>query len=189
LYYRTGSETFETIVDIIPFGHLETEAGMIAWPPDSEVVMNVVAFSDAYKSATTVELDAELTIPVTSLAGLMVLKLFAWLDRHENRDVQDIRKLLETYTDAGNVDRLYEEEEEQLKRDEFDTALSGAFLLGKDVRRITDEKVRHELGTLLTDDARSNLATQLARTISILEDRTEPAEALLSHFFEGLGPL
>jgi len=188
-YYKNENATFETIVDIIPFGHLESTTGMIAWPPNSDVLMNVVAFSDAYKSAATVELDAELSIPVTSLAGLMILKLFAWLDRHENRDVQDIRKLLETYTGAGNVERLYEQEEEQLERDEFDTTLSGAFLLGKDVRRITDEKVRHELGTLLTDDARSNLATQIARTMSILEDRTEHAATLLSHFFDGLGSL
>ena len=81
--------------------------------------------------------------------GLIVLKLFAWLDRHEGRDVQDIRRLIETYTDAGNVNRLYEEEADELERVGFDTILAGAFLLGKDAQLITDENVRSRLSTSL----------------------------------------
>jgi predicted nucleotidyltransferase len=72
--------------------------------------MNVAAFSDVFENSLRVQARPDLIIPVASLPGLMVLKLFAWLDRHEERDVQDIRRLIETYTDTGNVNRLYEEE-------------------------------------------------------------------------------
>jgi predicted nucleotidyltransferase len=78
--------------------------------------MNVVAFADVFEISEVVEVHSDLSVPITSLPGLIVLKLFAWLDRHYDRDVQDIRKLLETYTDAGNADRLYEEEADELAR-------------------------------------------------------------------------
>jgi len=132
LYYQPTGASFETIIDIIPFGKLETAERTIAWPPDADIVMNVAAFSDVFENSLRVQVRPDLIIPVASLPGLIVLKLFAWLDRHEGRDVQDIRRLIETYTDAGNVNRLYEEEADELERVGFDTILAGAFLVGKD---------------------------------------------------------
>jgi predicted nucleotidyltransferase len=187
LYYQPPSAAFETIIDIIPFGQLETAERTIAWPPDADVVMNVAAFSDVLENLLRVQVRPDLIIPVASLPGLIVLKLFAWLDRHEGRDVQDIRRLIETYTDAGNVNRLYEEEADELERVGFDTILAGAFLLGKDAQRITDETVRTRLSTSLSGTELPALVLQLARTMSVLDDHTESAEALLSVFFRGMG--
>ena len=148
--------------------------------------MNIVAFSNAFENAIVVDVQPNLSVPVTSLPGLAILKLFAWLDRHYDRDVQDIRKLIETYTDAGNVERLYEEENDELKRVGFDTVLAGAFLLGKDMQRIMDTKVRRKLLTLLSEKELAELIRQLARTMSVLDDRTESAEALLEALFRGM---
>jgi predicted nucleotidyltransferase len=83
LYYRPTGASFETIIDIIPFGKLETAERTIAWPPDADVVMNVAAFSDVFESLLRIQVRPDLIIPVASLPGLTVLKLFAWLDRHE----------------------------------------------------------------------------------------------------------
>ncbi len=187
LHYQPTGASFETIIDIIPFGKLETADRTIAWPPDADVVMNVAAFSDVFKSSVNVQVRSDLFIPVASLPGLTVLKLFAWLDRHEQRDVQDIRRLMETYTDAGNVDRLYDEEGDELERVNFDTILAGSYLLGKDAQRITDESVRTRLSAALSGKELNALVVQLARTISVLDDRTEPAKALLNGFFRGMG--
>jgi predicted nucleotidyltransferase len=96
-------------------------------------------FSDVFENSLSMQVRPELFISVPSLPGLAVLKLFAWLDRHEGRDVQDRRRLLETYSDAGNVDRLYEEEGDELANVGFDTTLAGSYLLGKDAQLITDE--------------------------------------------------
>jgi predicted nucleotidyltransferase len=38
---------------------------------------------DAIVAAVAVQVDADLTIPVASLAGIAVLKLFAWHDRRD----------------------------------------------------------------------------------------------------------
>jgi predicted nucleotidyltransferase len=154
LYYQPTGASFETIIDIIPFGKLETAERTIVWPPDADVVMSMAAFSDVFENSLRVQVRPGLIIPVASLPGLIVLKLFAWLDRHEERDVQDIRRLIETYTDAGNVDRLYEEEDDELERVGFDTILAGAFLMGKDAQRISDENVRTRLSTSLSGISR-----------------------------------
>jgi predicted nucleotidyltransferase len=90
------------------------------------------------------------------------------------------------YTDAGNVNRLYEAEADELERVGFDI-VAGAFLLGKDAQRITDENVRTRLSTSLSGKELPALVLQLARTMSVLDDRTESAEALLSGFFRGMG--
>jgi predicted nucleotidyltransferase len=186
LFYQQTDTSPETIIDIIPFGKLEAGDRTIAWPPDADVVMNVAAFSDVFKSALVIELEPTLQIPIPSLAGLVILKLFAWLDRRDGRDVQDLRRLLETYTDAGNEDRLYEEEAAELKRVDFDTVLAGAFLLGKDARQITDQNIRDQLQTALSGQNITVLVDQIARSMSSFEDRTESSVALLRGFFRGM---
>jgi predicted nucleotidyltransferase len=95
--------------------------------------------------------------------------------------------LIETYTDAGNVNRLYEEEADELERVGFDTILAGAFLLGKDAQRITGENVRTRLSSSLSGKELPALVLQLARTMSVLDDHTESAESLLGGFFRGMG--
>jgi predicted nucleotidyltransferase len=187
LYYQPIGASFETIIDIIPFGKLEAADRTIAWPPDADVVMNVAAFSDVFTSLLVVEIEEGLLIPVPSLAGLAVLKLFAWLDRQDGKDVQDIRRLLETYTDAGNEDRLYEEEAHELELVGFDTLLAGAYLLGKDAQRATAPNIRSKLSIALSGKNISALVLQIARTMSTLEDRTELAATLLRQFFRGFG--
>jgi predicted nucleotidyltransferase len=187
LHYQPPGVEFETIIDIIPFGKLENADRTIAWPPDADVVMNVGAFSDVFETSVIVAVRSDLLVPVPSLAGLIILKLFAWLDRNDGKDVQDIRRLLETYTDAGNADRLYKEEAEELALVGFDTVLAGAFLLGKDARLVTDQNTRDHLSTTLSGKSGTALVQQMARAMSTFEDRIESSAALLREFFRGMG--
>jgi len=39
-------------VDIIPFGSVETSEGIIRWPPEYSIEMNVMGFWDAWKGAS-----------------------------------------------------------------------------------------------------------------------------------------
>ena len=59
--------------------------------------------------------------------------------------------------------------------------------MGKDAQRITDENVRTRLSTSLSGKELRALVLQLGRSMSVLDDRTESAEALLSSFFRGMG--
>jgi predicted nucleotidyltransferase len=107
-------------VDLIPFGGVERADETISWPAEEEIVMRVTGFKGALEAAVSVQLEAELVIPVASLPLLLILKLFAWVDRkHEKRDAADTYTLLREYGDAGNEDRLYGEHVQILESEGF----------------------------------------------------------------------
>lgn len=126
-------------IDLVPFGGIEQDGRMIAWPPDRVMVMNVAGFSEAADAAIEVEIAPGLTLAVASLPSLAVLKLITWLDRWpENRgkDAQDFFHILSRYAEAGNMDRLYDSEQDLMARAAFDPDLAGAGLLGKETAQL-----------------------------------------------------
>ena len=152
-------------VDLIPFGGVQ-EGSQISWPPDNDFVMNVAGFREALESAIQVQVDRDLVVPVASLPGLIILKLFAWADRkHEKRDAPDILKILIDYADAGNEDRLYADELSILEASEFDVPMAGARLLGKDARHIASQETSAGIAKMLADpDLKQELLNQIVQT-------------------------
>jgi len=59
-------------------------------------------------------------------------------------------RLLTTYSDAGNFERLYDEELALLEAVEFDLELAGATLLGRDVARICSASTSERARALLS---------------------------------------
>lgn len=91
LLYKSSLIEHDFIVDIIPFGAVQDDKDRIAWPPEMDVVMSVCGYQEAFESALLVELNADLAIKVVSLAGLAILKIFAWSERGtatENKDAE-----------------------------------------------------------------------------------------------------
>ncbi len=174
-------------VDLIPFGGVQ-EGSQISWPPDNDFVMNVAGFKEALESAIQVQAESDLVVPVTSLPGLIILKLFAWADRkHEKRDAPDILKILTDYADAGNEDRLYADELPILEAAEFDVPIAGARLLGKDARHIASQETSASIAKMLADpDLKRELLNQLVQT-SLRSDQsfTDHCALLLDNFQRG----
>jgi predicted nucleotidyltransferase len=160
------------IVDLIPFGGVETAERTIAWPPEQDIVMRVTGFSDGLESAVPVRLDHNLVIPVVSLPVLLVLKLFAWADRkHEKRDAPDIYTLLRQYGDAGNEDRLYGEDMSILEAEGYDFEFAGARLIARDAARAVSTDTRKRLREILESDA---LMEELTNQIVVSSSRNDP---------------
>jgi predicted nucleotidyltransferase len=98
-------------VDIIPFAGVERN-GVIRWPPDGQTELNVAGLDEASAHAFEVILPGNIRVLVASPPGLLILKLIAWKDRHwrfPRRDGVDIRTLLDSYSEAWNQERLYDE--------------------------------------------------------------------------------
>lgn len=150
-------------VDLIPFGGVQTSDGTISWPPDEDTVMRVTGFSEALESAVLVRLDETFVIPVVSLPVLLILKLFAWLDRkYERRDADDIHTILRQYGEAGNEDRLYGDEVRILESENFDFELAGARLIGSDAAHIISAETKRRIGDVLrSDEQMLDLANQI----------------------------
>jgi predicted nucleotidyltransferase len=184
IYLRTSSRTEPIPVDLIPFGKL-AEAGALRWPPAGETVMTVDGFDDALAAAIQVRINEDLIIPVASLAGIAVLKLFAWHDRQTSgKDAIDLYLLLTNYADAGNEDRLYDQQPEFLERVNHDVELAGAALLAADVRQVcspgTLQKLRELLATPVLVD---RLAEQIRLIRWFLRPEMHPRILLVLHSF------
>ncbi|MDI1309997.1 MAG: nucleotidyl transferase AbiEii/AbiGii toxin family protein [Methylotenera sp.] len=189
LLYQSSLIEHGFVVDIIPFGKMQDDNNMIAWPPELDVVISVSGYQEALESALLVELNANLTIKVVSLAGLAVLKIFAWSERGtvtENKDAIDLLTLLRTYHEAGNADRIYEVlEPEVLESLDYNPELMGAWLLGYDAAAIAYKSTIERM-TELIESKKENLILQMAKSLTGNENALNEAEALLKSFTNGL---
>jgi predicted nucleotidyltransferase len=133
-------------VDIIPFGGLEHADGTIVWPQD-ESQMVVLGFSEVQSNAVEIDMGKGVVVPVATVPGLAVLKIFAFHDRHRVRvdDLQDLYFILDNYDRAGNEERIFNEVSGLLSRKKLEYEFSGAYLLGMDVGRLISSKTYKSL--------------------------------------------
>jgi len=193
LVYRDNGMPAPVPLDLIPFGPIEDPSRTIAWPPDMIVIMSVAGFADAFQAAIDVRVD-DSDIRVASIAGLTLLKLFAWADRHpatgpRSKDAEDLMIMLCGYADAGNLDRLYDPNGALpiLDACDYDLVAAGAYLLGLDAVAIASEDTRARILTLLSQaDKRDQLAQHMARSQTTQENSLTHAGNMLAQFERGL---
>lgn len=186
--YADSTDGLSVPVDLIPFRGVASADGIIAWPPGRDIVMNVAGFEEALASSVVIEIETGLTAHVASVAGLTLLKLAAWVDRglESNKDAADLYRLLTSYADAGNTDRLYERELDLLEAVDFDMRLAGAELLGRDVATICDTQILNQVRSVLAVERnRERLVIDMVRT-STYAEATPFVERALSGFCRGL---
>jgi len=132
------------LIDILPFGAITDEDKKISWPPKHEIIMSMVGFEDAYEHSITIRVssDPDLDIKLASLPGLAIMKLISWKGKYPDRkrDAEDLLFIMNKYEEAGNSERLYEEDLPMLQEEGFDTKLAGTRLLGRDMAKISDSK-------------------------------------------------
>jgi predicted nucleotidyltransferase len=121
--------------------------------------MNVAGFEEALQSSLAIELEPGLVIAVASLPGLTILKILAWADRHmaNNKDAVDLYRILTTFDNGENLDRIYDREIELLETAGFDLTLAGAELLGRDVAHIADPATTAQIVKRLNSEVRVDL--------------------------------
>ncbi|MGX7827545.1 nucleotidyl transferase AbiEii/AbiGii toxin family protein [Actinokineospora sp. 24-640] len=134
-----------TEVDVVPYGGIEQADRTIMWPDDH--AMNVLGFREAVDSALTVLLPDGVAVKVPSIPALVLLKLFAWRDRHhaDTRDALDLATMIEWYSSGRYLDRLYDEDIDTLEKFDFDPPPAGAWLLGTHIPGLLDAKGIAEL--------------------------------------------
>ncbi|HWO60111.1 MAG TPA: hypothetical protein VNO31_08760 [Umezawaea sp.] len=136
------------------------EGSEIRWPDDH--VMNALGFREAVDSALTVVLPGDLSGKVPSIPALVLLKVFAWQDRHHDdiRDALDLRTMIEWYSSENHLDRLYDEHFATLEEFDFEPTQAGAWLLGSCIPGLLDDEGVATLLRVLDDQ---ELMGRLAR--------------------------
>ena len=154
--------------------------------------MSVAGFEDINAAAELVMLGNDgLTVRVAPLPGLVLLKLFAWSDRRESKDAQDVGALLHNYEYVLPTERLYSDSA-LLKAADYDMQVVGSILMGRDLAAILSSSTLNVLNKMLESEAeREKLLTRLAAGIYWVErDKDLPAATrLFNAFLSGLGVL
>ncbi|MBP0594495.1 nucleotidyl transferase AbiEii/AbiGii toxin family protein [Paraburkholderia sp. LEh10] len=178
-------------LDLVPFGDIEAPEGSIAWPPEGAWILTVLGFREAVDTAVQVEVEADVVVPVVSLAALTLLKLIAWKDRRqqENKDAADLLLILRNYLWAGNGERMWTDAADLMEAYGFDDSTASCALLGRDARNVALPATREKLLSLLGSDRTYQMLLRdlLARAAAVPFDDgyADKLEADLEAFRDG----
>lgn len=176
------------IVDVVPFGAIESPTGSITWPHQEGITMTTLGFSEAYQHTVRVLIAGDTELAVCSQAGLALLKLIAWNERRERKDAGDLGVLLYYYLEAGHEDRLYEEHADLL--DIPDYKLAGASILGRDISLLLTAQSRPVVEAILqretAPESRFHLASAMLSTCHFYADDFDRVLAMLEALQAGI---
>ena len=122
-------------LDVVPFGNLAKADKNIYWPPEGDIAMSILGFSEVANNALTIIIDNEFSIKVASLHGIFILKLVAFNDRKfsKNKDADDMAFIIANYLDIYEM-RVVEEHYDLYEIENFTPFIAGAALLGRDIK-------------------------------------------------------
>ncbi|WP_233859490.1 nucleotidyl transferase AbiEii/AbiGii toxin family protein [Paraburkholderia sp. HD33-4] len=190
IFWREAGE-YGVPLDLVPFGPIEAPPGAIAWPPDGDIVMNVLGFEEAAETAQQVNIGEGLVVPVVTIPAFMLLKIMAWQDRRneKNTDASDLLFVLRQFFFAGNEARVYEEAMDLLEACDFKVEIAAAGLLGRDAWNIAHPQTREAVGRILQTREtyaalKADLFTRAAAFMSgeFVDDSDDLLDAFKSQF-------
>ena len=117
-YRFVFKESYE--VDLLPFGEIENEKGQVELKAQQTIVLDMPGFKVVFPKAEAIETVEGIRLQVSSLSGVVLLKILAWEDRKDRRkDIEDIDYILDHFyfihaeeiaDQAGDLFDLYQEE-------------------------------------------------------------------------------
>jgi predicted nucleotidyltransferase len=137
LTHRSGGYT-----DLIPYSEAMAPRGYLDLTPD--VRFNVAGFEKIVPNAIPIPVAPGLEVPVAPLPLYVLLKLVAFSDRLQTKDLTGVLHCLRHY--AADDDRRYGLEHAKTP---VPFEYTSAYLLGQDGRRHGDPRVRDSVGPVL----------------------------------------
>jgi predicted nucleotidyltransferase len=118
------------------------------------------------------------------------LKLVAWSDRGRDdpKDALDLAIIMESYTDAGNVDRVYETDG-VIEAGDYNQDAAGVYLRGLDMRRVASEMTLEVIIRIIDRDF-DRLVTEMIKPLRFVENVEESVTSrllLLRHALKSSG--
>jgi predicted nucleotidyltransferase len=158
-------------LDIVPFGEVMKEDDKIFWPPEEDIAMSILGFSEVNEDAKAVLIDEDIEIHVASLAGVFILKTVAWLDRNikGNKDADDMAFIINNYHNIHS-ERAITDHFDLYEVEEFDILFAGSRLLGRDIAKLlsdydtTKTKIIEIIKTEVDKEEDSRLINQILDT-------------------------
>ena len=124
----------EMRIDLIPFGPSLVEHDKLSWPY-GDSVMTACGLEEALECARDQVVAPDLTLPVVSIPGLILMKVVAYMDRpaERARDLIDILYCFEHYEHTARASRRFDHAGTAVEDKPITYEEAGAFLLGIEV--------------------------------------------------------
>ena len=181
-------------VDLVPFGGVEAPKGVLAWPPDRAVVMDVRGFGVAFNHVIQIEINPGLEILLPSPASMTIMKTLAWKDRGKatrGRDAIDLVELLLRAEDIIGLEALYDDHLRIVEAAGGDPQLAAAHVLGAEASRVAGTLMAQEVASILVKGMNEILITQVLGGAEGMPtaERHDSITQILNSFLSGLqGP-
>ena len=162
-------------VDIVPFGKIASKKGTIRWRKENKE-FTILGFDEAFENSDLVKVKSNPNIIVNFAAphSLALLKIISWNECYpeRSRDATDLVLLLESYLEAENTERLYEEESD-LVNDDFDFTITGVRLLGRDIAFSFNYKTLNHVISILENETGEKQRYRLVEDMLLSKTITE----------------
>lgn len=177
----------EGLLDLVPFGDIESSNRTIRWPPDNDFAMSVMGFRDAYAEAVEVLTDG-IVVPVVNPIGLMLLKLLAWTQRRRTqpkKDAADMAYLLRHFSTIITEKALFDQHSAAVEAADFDLGLAASRVLGQKMANMAAYDTQATVLDILGSGLKEKTDSVLVRDIA--EHMAAAGEERVLHLLENLG--
>lgn len=155
------------LLDLVPFGDIESGDRTIRWPPENAFLMSVMGFREAYVEAVEVDVGGAI-VPVVSPAGLMLLKLMAWTQRRytqPKKDAADMAYLICHFGTILTEKNLFEHHYAAVEAAAFDPDVAACRVLGQMMAAMAAKDTRAFVANLLDGELKDETDSVLVRQI------------------------
>lgn len=192
--HRFVANTFNTIIDIVPYGGIAGETYQVSWPPSHDMIMSMLGFEEAYSSSVKVRLSTQpnLEILIPSIPALAFLKIISWDDAYprRERDAQDLLFIMENYEATGIETMLYDTRSDLLTEEGYDPRLASVRLLGRDITKLCSSDTLNAVKIILLRETDENqgfrMLSHMVKGVSFQGTKFEKALQLLKKLLQGV---
>jgi len=131
IHHRLIHQSTEIEVDIVPFGNISDSQQLIQWPQDNNT-MSVLGLEEAWANAEVEEI-AGIQMRLPPLPVIVALKLLAWNERREEKDLDDVVTILQNYQ---NDERVFAELTDEMIAGVVEMAAIAIVLIGRDIQQL-----------------------------------------------------
>jgi predicted nucleotidyltransferase len=158
------------VVDLLPFGEIENEAARVIVDGKGFTSIDVPGFYEIYlNDLQTIQIENKTAFKITSLTGIVILKLFTWNDRPESKekDITDTGDILHHY--FGMHNEFIWQQYAHLFDEYNDLKQLAAVVMGFEIKRILGgntvliQKIISIIQSDIQKDSNSILGIKLAR--------------------------
>lgn len=186
--YRLFHTASKTVIDLMPFGKIQ-DANKVVF--NKNLSLSVLGYKEVHPHIENFTLpETDLSIPVTPLEGLFILKWISWQEKPERqKDLDDLGVLLKNAWDVLS-EEAYQEHSDLFDKENFKTIHAAARILGRKMQPILalDSTLKKNIATLLeTAIATKARSGTLEITFAeILKSDIEGTRAILQEIVKGI---